>query len=405
MRRQLGDRVVVILDAQRRAVAHVIQWVPAVLLVVSTMGFAWLSEGTFGVVLSTILSMLGLGGWVWSAWLIVTRSQTLGSVVQRFSYVRENGVDPASGALLGKMLAEGALEVATCGLAAISFQATYRDGQHWLDRVFHVIAVQPEPQTTAPPAQAAPRAEVTPAAPRPQAQPQSQAQSPAPRVKWNPPGPQAASPAGAQPFPPCPRSQVPAAPPPSSTPQSAAGSQSTPARPFGQAVPTRGNNPWAASPSAPVFPPLGFASAGTEAADDDQAGQETAIVPGARPHMDATVIDTNPMVPRPDPVLVLDDGQRITVDGPLVLGRNPVPPPSHASARPVKLIDATMRLSKTHLVVLAELDGLKVIDIGATNGVFLESDGERSRLVVRSPHRLLPNQLIHFGGRTLRLIQ
>ena len=80
MRRQLGDRVVVILDAQRRAVAHVIQWVPAVLLIVSGLGFGLLSEGVFGAVVSTILAMLGLGGWAWSAWLMVTgRRMIVGS--------------------------------------------------------------------------------------------------------------------------------------------------------------------------------------------------------------------------------------------------------------------------------------------------------------------------------------
>ena len=402
MRRQLGDRVVVILDAQRRAVAHVIQWVPAVLLIVAGLGFGLLSEGVFGAVVSTILAMLGLGGWAWSAWLMVTRSQTLGAAAQKFHYVREADAEPARSALLVKMLAEGAVEVATCGLAAISFQATYRDGQHWLDRVLHIVAVQPDVRVgapaTAPPPQGG--AEVPVAARPPEG----------PRVRWAPPPSKAVEP-GAQPFPPCPRSGLPAAQPPRTAAQAAgaaspdAGSQSTPVRPFGQATPVTGSNPWAASPSAPVFPPVGFASTSAPEPEDGEVHQETVIVPGARPHMDATVIDTNPMVPRPDPVLVLDDGQRITVDGPLVLGRNPVAPPSHAGARVVKLVDATMRLSKTHLVVLVAVDGVRVVDIGATNGVFLESDGERTRLVVREPHRLLPNQLIHFGGRTLRLVQ
>ncbi|MDO5082419.1 hypothetical protein EII34_11495 [Arachnia propionica] len=393
-RRQLGDRVVMILDGQRRAIAHVIQWAPAVLLIVAGLGFSLLSEGVFGIVVSAILGMLGVGGLVWSAWLMVTRSETLGASTQRFNYVRESDAAPAGAGLLGKMAVEGALEVATCGLAAISFLATYRDGQHWLDRVFHIVAVHRE---------------VLPSVATAPGVPQATPGSVTPRARWNPPPPPGSPTSGAQPFPPCPRSGVPAAQPPSAAvqqgPQTEAVSQSTPVRPFGQAASARGANPWAASPSAPVFPPLGFASSPAPEPEDDQAQQETVIIPGARPHMEATVIDTNPMVPRPDPVLVLDDGQRITVDGPLVLGRNPVAPPAHTGARPVKLIDATMRLSKTHLVVLAGLDGVRVIDIGATNGVFLESDGERSRLVVREPHRLLPNQLIHFGGRTLRLVQ
>lgn len=380
MRRQLGNAVVTVLDAQPRAVAHVIQWVPAGLLIAAGAGFVWARDEGPGVVPLVLLGC-ALVLWVWSAWLMLSRSTTLGALPGGFSYVREGDAEPAGSTLLLKMLVEGGFEIVTCGLGALSFQLTYRDGQHWLDRVFRVVAVRSGSRDPMP----------TPPAP---VQPVEGPPTP-------PAGPAGFSPSQ-QTLPPTP---IPAPQQPRWDNQPVASSQVTPVRPFAPASITPGENPWAASPSAPVFPPIGFASGSAPENEDREAQQETVIIPGGRPHLDATVVDPNPLVPRPDPVLVLDDGQRITVDGPLVLGRNPVAPSNHPGARSVKLVDPTMRLSKTHLVVLAELDGVRVIDVGATNGVFLESDGERTRLVVREPHRLLRDQLIHFGGRTLRLVQ
>jgi FHA domain containing protein len=102
--------------------------------------------------------------------------------------------------------------------------------------------------------------------------------------------------------------------------------------------------------------------------------------------------------------VVLDDGLRIKVDGPLVLGRNPLAPDAYPDARSVQVTDETMRLSKTHLVLIPEGGHVQVIDIGATNGVYIEIDRERTRIPVHEPQRLAPGTLVHFGGRTLRLV-
>ena len=66
-------------------------------------------------------------------------------------------------------------------------------------------------------------------------------------------------------------------------------------------------------------------------------------------------------------------------------------------------MDETMRLSKTHLVLYREERRVYVVDIGATNGVYAEVNGERARLLARDPRELRQDDLIHFGGRTLRL--
>ena len=68
-------------------------------------------------------------------------------------------------------------------------------------------------------------------------------------------------------------------------------------------------------------------------------------------------------------VVVLDDGQEIRVDGPVVLGRNPVPPAAYPQARPVQVQDASMRMSKTHLVLVPSGSGVGFVDVGATNGL------------------------------------
>ena len=48
---------------------------------------------------------------------------------------------------------------------------------------------------------------------------------------------------------------------------------------------------------------------------------------------------------------VLDDGRRITVDGLVLLGRNPQPQPGEEDAQLIKLADETRTVSKSHLAI------------------------------------------------------
>lgn len=116
---------------------------------------------------------------------------------------------------------------------------------------------------------------------------------------------------------------------------------------------------------------------------------------------DKTVADEEPEV---IPEVVLDDGLRIKVDGPLVLGRNPLAPDAYPDARSVRVTDETMRLSKTHMVLRPVGGHVQVIDVGATNGVYIETDRERTRIPTHEPWRLSEDDLVHFGGRTLSLV-
>lgn len=170
--------------------------------------------------------------------------------------------------------------------------------------------------------------------------------------------------------------------------------------------------PWAATSGAPVFPPVSPvapARATAVSPAEPQQEQEKPVpaaraVPSPRFLQEETLPDDAPGVPDVISEVVLDDGLRIKVDGPLVLGRNPLAPDAYPDARSVQVTDETMRLSKTHLVLIPEGGHVQVIDIGATNGVYIEIDRERTRIPVHEPQRLAPGTLVHFGGRTLRLV-
>ncbi len=65
---------------------------------------------------------------------------------------------------------------------------------------------------------------------------------------------------------------------------------------------------------------------------------------------------------------VLDDGREITVDGLVLLGRNPQPQPGEEDAQLIKLADETRTVSKSHLAIGLDAAGIFVVDRGSTNG-------------------------------------
>ena len=161
---------------------------------------------------------------------------------------------------------------------------------------------------------------------------------------------------------------------------------------------------WVATSASPVFPPVSPARATTASPPEPPAARPVPAVRAAKtPSLvqDKTVADEEPEV---IPEVVLDDGLQIKIDGPLVLGRNPLAPDAYPDARSVRVTDETMRLSKTHMVLLPVGGHVQVIDVGATNGVYIEADRERTRIPTHEPWRLSKGDLVHFGGRTLKLV-
>ena len=65
----------------------------------------------------------------------------------------------------------------------------------------------------------------------------------------------------------------------------------------------------------------------------------------------------------------MDDGRRITVEGLVLLGRNPQPQPGEEDAHLIKLADETRTVSKSHLAIgVDDSGGVYVVDRGSTNG-------------------------------------
>ena len=100
------------------------------------------------------------------------------------------------------------------------------------------------------------------------------------------------------------------------------------------------------------------------------------------------------------PTLILDSGERLTLDTALVLGRDPSAP-ADAPAEVYRWADMSRTLSKSH--VRLEWDGRQmwVTDLGSTNGTFVRGAGASTPLL---PHQRTPVPtavVLEIGDRTL----
>jgi uncharacterized RDD family membrane protein YckC len=67
-------------------------------------------------------------------------------------------------------------------------------------------------------------------------------------------------------------------------------------------------------------------------------------------------------------IAALDDGREIDISGVILLGRNPQPRPGEDDAELIKVADETRTVSKTHLALGVDANGMYVMDRGSTNG-------------------------------------
>lgn len=406
--------------------------------------------------------LMGIALGVWNIVLMVRASTTIGAKFKRFRWVIADSGQEAQGRLFLKYLVQSFLESATFGIGLISFAVTYRDGQHWLDRAFGLVAVE---NTTI----GAPQTELSAPAQGPRVMPVQMPHRPLAPGSPSPGSDSVDSPAIGTVRP----DESPLSPAESGLPHfgplSSSSGQSDPkltAANEAHGVPVTGN-PWAmpmtgAEPSGVQSPPTGtveppnfFAPAGqaplqnvTPAAAHSSDGSSpfSAVkvspedlgpgsiaehladqnpfapagqspipvrdeqVPAATPYAaalldDKTVIDHSIGETGPVPVVELDDGQRIELGDPVVLGRNPSAVDAYPNASPILLVDESMRMSKTHMVLLPLDGGVGVYDLGATNGVTIDADGVVSRLAAKEVHTLPLGATLHFGGRSLKVVE
>ncbi len=103
-------------------------------------------------------------------------------------------------------------------------------------------------------------------------------------------------------------------------------------------------------------------------------------------------------------VLSFDTGERVAVDGPVLVGRRPSARPGEAVRHLVALPSQDMSLSKTHAQVGVAGDGaLVVMDRGSTNGSVLTRQGVSRPLSGGKPATLLEGDVVRFGDRSMEV--
>lgn len=102
--------------------------------------------------------------------------------------------------------------------------------------------------------------------------------------------------------------------------------------------------------------------------------------------------------------LVFDSGERIAIDGAVLLGRNP-DAADHAGARAVALADDSRSLSKTHLLVRSVQDGLEITDCGSTNGSGLIRAGTEYAVIAGTPILTTEGDSVRLGDRVAAVVR
>jgi hypothetical protein len=78
--------------------------------------------------------------------------------------------------------------------------------------------------------------------------------------------------------------------------------------------------------------------------------------------------------------LMLPDGTRVSLAGPLLLGRDPAGIPDRPDARLLPVADPGKTVSKTHALLEPGPEGVRVRELHSTNGVAIDTAGGRQLL-------------------------
>lgn len=101
--------------------------------------------------------------------------------------------------------------------------------------------------------------------------------------------------------------------------------------------------------------------------------------------------------------LRLDDGRLVTVDGLVLIGRNPQPQASEQAQLVQAGVESRM-VSKTHVAVGLDHRGLYVMDRGSTNGTAIaNAGGQFEPCAPGDPVRVREGQIVSFGDRYLEV--
>ncbi len=104
--------------------------------------------------------------------------------------------------------------------------------------------------------------------------------------------------------------------------------------------------------------------------------------------------------------ITIDDGQDVELRHTALLGRNPAAQPGEAVDQLVPVSDPGRSISKTHLHLKREADGIWITDRNSTNGSAVTTpDGAQTRLYPGHAVFVRPGSAVHFGDRTFHVGQ
>lgn len=148
------------------------------------------------------------------------------------------------------------------------------------------------------------------------------------------------------------------------------------------------------APPAPVQPPAPAA----------QSPAPPPVAPAAQSPAPAVAPPAQPAAPAAAAraaELVFDDGLRLEVRGPGLLGRSPEAAPGEAVEHLYRIEDAARQLSKTHLAFGIDEAGVWIADRGSSNGTFVRTEsGAILALEAGKRTWLAPGHVVEIGDKT-----
>ena len=103
-------------------------------------------------------------------------------------------------------------------------------------------------------------------------------------------------------------------------------------------------------------------------------------------------------------MVVLDDGREIEVNSLVLLGRNPQPRAGEEDAQLIKVADETRTVSKSHLALGVDGNGMYVMDRGSTNGsTVTNQDGSSQPCLAGDLVAVHPGTVVSFGDHWLEV--
>lgn len=102
--------------------------------------------------------------------------------------------------------------------------------------------------------------------------------------------------------------------------------------------------------------------------------------------------------------VMLDDGRELEVSGLILLGRNPQARPGEEDAQLIKVSDDSRTVSKSHLAIGVDGNGMYVMDRNSTNGSTVTTpDGQSRKCPPGDIVPVQPGAVVSFGDHWLEI--